>query len=332
LGARQRRLQLRLRAEKLDGGSAVATEQAPQKEALHFAAGDRLASAKRMVQSRVQAVAPWGKDVDTLPIFAISDGTGNVARRLAKSAFQQFGNKSRSKILVFSKIDSEEAVRELIEKAGNKDKALCVYTLASPTLSAFMKQLCAGAGVPCLNLLETTLTVMEKKFDVRRRVDEADTETKEAQKPERPTVESGLDALSGLGLGGAQGPKTIYAVSDSSGETVAAAVRAGLQRFPGCGVETVTLCPQVRTLEEINHITREAFITDSVVIFSFASPGMSRFMRQQCERVKVTYADVYQPVVMTMEAYLNYPPVGVVGGLDLQDLDPQKLKWDVQPL
>lgn len=331
-GGRQRCLRQRLRAEELKQSAAV--EEVPQKEALGFAAGDRLAAAQRMVQSRVHAVAPWGKDVDPLPIFAVSDRTGNVARRLAKSAFQQFGVKSKSRISVFSKVDSEASIEELVDKAATKENALCLYTLASPKLSAFLESQCAAKGVPCLNLLETTFAVMEKKFDMRRSLDSADTdsEVEEEEAPKKPSLD-GLDGLAGLaGLAGLSGPPTIFAVSDSSGETTAAVVRAALDRLPGCGVDTVTVCPRVHTLEEINHIAREAFRRDSLVIFSFASPGMSRFMRQQCERIKVTYADIYQPVVITMEAYFNYPPVGVAGGLDLGEVKKENLKWEEQPI
>jgi len=91
------------------------------------------------------------------------------------------------------------------------------------------------------------------------------------------------------------------------------------------------VCNEVRSLEEINCIVEEAKTTRSVIIFTFASPGMSRFMRQQCERAKVPYADAFQPVLVAFEKYLDYPPVGVPGGHDLQSATYART-WDRRPV
>jgi len=293
---------------------AQAVQAEPSKLPLHFAAGDGLAAARRMAETRVHAVAPWGKDVDPKPIFAVSDGSGNVARRLVKAAFAQFGNRQKSRVSVWSRTRKESQIKELVDKAASRKGVFIAYTFASPDLSAFIASQCAAQGVPCLNVLETTLATMEKHFDMRRSLQLLE-DTEKAPRQQ--------EAVRGT---------TVFAASDSSGSAVEAVVRAALRQLPGCGVETVTLCPRVHSLEEVDHIAQEAFASDSLVVFSFASPGMSRFMRQQCERVKVPYTDVYQPVVIALEMYLNYPPVGVPGGLDLGELDPKALQWEVQPL
>eukprot|EP00969_Alexandrium_andersonii_P123250 5447095-Alexandrium_andersonii.AAC.1 len=57
---------------------------------------------------------------------------------------------------------------------------------------------------------------------------------------------------------------------------------------------------------------------------------MSRFMRQQCERSRVHYADVFQPVMLAFEKYLDYPPVGVPGGHDLSR--GYSDNWDTLPV
>merc|ERR1719461_891136 len=148
---------------------------------------------------------------------------------------------------------------------------------------------------------------MERHFGLRRSLYSVDDE----------------QALDGFELEG----RTLFAVSDSSGESTTNLVMAALRQFPGAGVDMINACPGVRSLEEVNCIVQEASDTESLVIFSFASPGMSRFMQQQCERAKVMYTDIYQPVLIALEKYLDYPPVGVPGGHDLGGDDSFFTNW-----
>jgi len=286
-------------------------KEQPEAEALaaplQFASGDSLTVARRLAGG---AAPPWSKDVEAKAIIAVSQGSGNVVRMLARSAFRQFGVSSRMRVFVYSRVRTTEGVEELVAKAKKRSEALIVYTMASPELSAAMASKCLAAKVPCFNVLETTLSTMEKHFDMQR--------SSNIVGPDE-----------GL-LPPHRKRSTIFAASDGTGTTVAAAVKASLRQFRGCGVETVTVCPRVHTLEEVDLIALEAFASDSVVLFSFASPGMSRFMRQQCTRLKVSHIDIFLPLVFSMEAYLKYPPVGVAGGLDLTNIDPKSLQWERQ--
>ncbi|CAE8685568.1 unnamed protein product, partial [Polarella glacialis] len=150
------------------------------------------------------------------------------------------------------------------------------------------------------------LAVMEKSFGMKRSLE----------------FITGEDLLAAFEEEGS----TVFAVSDSSGGSTFEMVCAALKQFPRNGVDAVTLCPEVASLEAINHIVQEALLLESLIVFTFASPGMSRFMRQQCERAKVPYADVFQPVLIAFERYLDYPPVGVPGGHDLTSSD-QEDRW-----
>lgn len=148
---------------------------------------------------------------------------------------------------------------------------------------------------------------------------------------EKPQLEEEAISDSLWDTGSPQG-LTVYGVSDTSAQLSSMIARAALKQFPESGVESITVCPNVRTLEEVDHIASQAFQSNSLVLFSFASPGLSRFMRQQCERIKIVYADVFQPTVIEMERYFNYPPVGVAGGMDTEELDVGKLKWRLETL
>jgi len=283
----------------------------------NFEDGADFAKAKMFAATRVLAVAPWSQDVKAKPIFAVSDNTGKVAAQLSEAAFMQFGSPEKVNIQVFAKIRTEEQVHEVVAQAASMapsdalaiemSGAIIVFTLADAGLSDLLIQEAQKKGVPCINVLEGVLSAMEKRFHMPRSV----------------YSEEGalLDAFEEEGL-------TVFAVSDSSANSTYDIVSAALQQFPGCGVDHITICAQVRSLEEINHIVEEALALDSLIIFTFASPGMSRFIRQQCERAKVPYTDAYQPVLIAFEKYLDYPPVGVPGGHELKSTPSPHLSWE----
>jgi regulator of PEP synthase PpsR (kinase-PPPase family) len=287
----------------------------------NFAEGADFQKAKIFAATRTFAVAPWDEDVKPKPIFAVSDSTGNVAARLAMAAFQQFGPGVKADIHTKPGVISDEGVCEVVHSAAclapkkalaiEKSGAMLVYTLASQKLGALLSDECNKKGVPCINALEPVLMSMEKRFGLTRCID----------------VNS-EEQLKGF----ESGDLTVFAVSDKSGESAHEMVKAALKQFPGCGVESVTVCPEVKSLEEVKDIVQEAVHDDSLIVFTFASPGLSRYMRQECERAKLPYADVFQPVVIAFERYLNYPPVGITGGHDLKETNSARLRWQRRPL
>jgi len=290
----------------------------------NFSEGANLKQAKLFAMTRTFAVAPWNEDVKSKPIFAVSDSTGNVAKRLAVAAFSQFGCADVANVTVVPDIRTEAAVREVVREAAlmapkkalaiDKSGGMLVYTIASQALGALLADECNKQGVPCINALEPVLLMFEKRFKRQRNI----------------------EALSDAELAGVEKPEagfTVFAVSDSSGGSAHAMAIAALKQFPGNGVESITNCSEVRSLEEINCIVQESRRLQCMLIFTFASPGMSRYTRMQCERAKVLYVDVYQPVIIAFENYLNYPPVGVAGGHQLKDdADAQHFRWQSTPV
>jgi len=283
----------------------------------NFQPGADFNKAKLFAATRTFAVAPWSEDVEAKPILAVSDNSGNTAKLLAKAGFLQFGCSERANVSIVPQVRTEEAIREVVREAASlappgalaieKSGAIIVYTLASQELGSVLERESNTQGVQCINVLEPVLAAMEAHFGLQRSLYAGDEEQQ-------------LRGFEAEGM-------TVFAASDSSGGSTHGLVCAALQQFPGSGVETITLCPETRSLEEINCIVQQVQLMDSIVVFSFASPGMSRFMRQQCERAGVLYADVYQPVLIAFEKYLDYPPVGVPGGHDLPPGSDAFLKW-----
>jgi len=288
-----------------DAPPAVAPKKGPK---LHFASGDSISSARRLAETRKFVVAPWNKDVTVRPIFAVSDGEGTVVKKWIPSAFQQFGSSSKLRMSLRRNVQTQEAVDEALETAAKifSGPALVLYTIANQELESYLRAEAAKLDVPTVNLFGGLQTALLRRFD-----------TKSA------SGDDWNDLLS-------DAEPTVFVASDGSGETAAAAARAALRRLEGAGARTITVCPEVTSLEEVLAIAREAFATQSVVTFSFASPGMSRFMRMQCERLKVPYADLLQPALIAMEQYLQYPFVGVPGGLDLDEAKGSSGNWKVE--
>lgn len=285
-----------------------------------FAQGADYAAAKVFAATRTFAVAPWSEDVRAKPIFAVSDGTGSAAKSLAETVFMQFGSPEKAKVRVVSGARTRQAVLDVVAEAAKmappgslaieRPGAMVLYTVADAALGGLLAEEGFRRGVPCMNLLEPVLQAMERCFGLQRGL-------------------GGPREGGGRGRGGAAA-RTVFAVSDGSGGNAYGMTCAALRQFPESGVDGVTVCSDVRSLEEVNRIVQEVLASSSLVIFTFASPGMSRFMRQQCERGGVPYADVFQPVMVALEKYLDYPPVGVPGGHDLKS--PSTREWDRRPV
>jgi len=266
-------------------------------------------------------VTPWAGDVQPRPIFAVSDSTGSGARRLAECAWAQFGSCEAAKLTVHPEVRSCADVRSVVEAAcavGSSANStggagtLVIFTLASPALCTQMVRECGERNVPCIDALQPLLAALEAALG-QPRLGSGAGSAAASDRSQRATQLSP--------------PPRIFAVSDSSGTSTFELVRSALRQFPGCGVEEVTICPRVRSLEEIRLVAQEAGRADAVVAFTFASTGMSRFMRQRCEAVGALSADLYQPVLLAMEIYLEYPAIGVPGGYSEAPAATQQ-KWE----
>ncbi|CAK0888531.1 unnamed protein product, partial [Prorocentrum cordatum] len=180
--------------------------------------------------------------------------------------------------------DVEKVVAEaaaLASEADGEAGALVVYTLRSQELSAQMASECRQRGVPCVDVAQPLMAALSEGI--------------------RQAEAAGIE---------------VFVASDSSGRTPTAMVVSALQRLPGGTPDEVTVCPETRTVEEVKQVVEAASKSGqrSVVAFTFASSGLARFMRQQCEDAGVRFVDVFQPVLLAFEVYLKYPAIGVPGG------------------
>jgi len=262
-------------------------------------------------------VTPWAGLAEPRPIYAVSDSTGGLAKHLIEASWCQFGFAEEAKLTICPDVRTASEVDVVVKEvpAG----AFIIFSLASSELCSQMTEASAKQNISCIDALQPLLITMEEALGQSRLGSEsvaadATTAVAGAETPARP-------------------PLSIYAVSDSTGSCAFETARRGASHFPTAGIKEVTLCPEVRSVEEIRLIAQAAGKEDGVVVFTFASTGMSRFMRQKCEEEGARYVDLYQPILLALELYLDYPSIGVPGGYVGSDaITAMQAKWSRKPL
>lgn len=277
--------------------------------------------------------APWAEGCPVKPIFVVSDCTGEGAVEMVQSGWTQFGSTDAADIVLRPGVRSTLAVDMVVEEAsmcdihwpnaGSPDQGtpcgLVVYTFASRVLSAHLVNACKQRGIMCVSAVAPLHSALEEHFG-HLRPGRRESEAAGARAP-------GDDFQAG---GNVQlGAPRVFAASCGQGNCTFNMVRAALRHYPWCGdVSHVTICPRVNSVEEVKLIVHRAATHRALVAFTFASPGLSRLVRTQCELAEVHYADLFQPVLIAMELYLDHPFFGVPGGLDLQQLAEAELRWE----
>mmetsp|Transcript_103503 Transcript_103503/g.322436 ORF Transcript_103503/g.322436 Transcript_103503/m.322436 type:complete len:316 (+) Transcript_103503:145-1092(+) len=270
------------------------------------------------------SLVPRADDVSPRPILVVSDCTGEGAQLLVASAWAQFGSPDAANLTLRAGVQSTGDVNRVVMEASafpghthdyfHASRALIVYTIASRVLGAHLASGCRREHIECFNILEPLLAKLEEGFGEVRCGGQVFTELGE-EAPRTLAARSPADPA-------------VFAVSCGTGNCTFQLTCSALRQFPQCGVREVTVCPRVRSLEEVRVIVRRAAEAGAVVVFTFASSGMARFMRRQCELAGVCYTDLFQPLLATMELYLDHPSFGVPGGLDLQELAEAELTWE----
>eukprot|EP00929_Paragymnodinium_shiwhaense_P112677 TRINITY_DN80945_c0_g1_i1.p1 TRINITY_DN80945_c0_g1~~TRINITY_DN80945_c0_g1_i1.p1 ORF type:complete len:701 (+),score=130.66 TRINITY_DN80945_c0_g1_i1:103-2103(+) len=260
------------------------------------------------------SMAPWADAVDARPIIVLSDYSGQGCRRLAERAWLQFGSSASAQFHMCPNVKDIDGINLVIAQAlaakdasDDAQAALVVYTLADRELNRHLVSECARLGIPCVDVIDKLLAAMEKHFSQPR--------------------QTGSGATSPAGNEGTARP--IIVASDATGDSPLNLLRSALLQFPGCGLESVQVCGGVRTLEEVRLVVQEAVRKQALIVFTGACPGMTRFLRQQCEAAGLSSIEMYQPLVSAFRSYLTYPPFGIPGGLDLEGGPISPLQFEV---
>jgi len=99
----------------------------------------------------------------TLPVVAVSDGTGSSAEQLVRSMLVQFGDPA-APILKQPGIRVPADVESAVSLARATGALMVVYTILDAELRALLEQRCGEAGIPAIDLVGGLLGVLEAEF------------------------------------------------------------------------------------------------------------------------------------------------------------------------
>ena len=91
-----------------------------------------------------------------LPIFIVSDSTGNTAENVVRAALQQFRGDSLVHIQTYPNVRDEKQLRAIIRLAA-KEKALVVFTLVNPGNQQVIYDAASNQGVQLVDLIGALL-------------------------------------------------------------------------------------------------------------------------------------------------------------------------------
>ena len=104
--------------------------------------------------------------------------------------------------------------------------------------------------------------------------------------------------------------RTIFVVSDSTGETAERVVRAALLQFPNSGAR-VRLFTRVRDKDAVNDVMLKAAEAGALIIFTLVSPELREYFNETAATRGVETADVIASVIGKVSQFLNSTPLNV---------------------
>ncbi len=102
-------------------------------------------------------------------------------------------------------------------------------------------------------------------------------------------------------------PKTIYAVSDATGELAISVATAGLRQFKQEGA-LVLRRARIRSLDRVARVVREAAENHALIVFTFVSNALRTELMRAAEESGVSAIDIMGPVMDGLSRYLNVQP------------------------
>ena len=113
-------------------------------------------------------------------------------------------------------------------------------------------------------------------------------------------------------------PVTIFVVSDSSGETAAHVTQAALSQFQGT-VAIVQRYPQVRTVDQIRDIVRDAAHHEALVAYTLVLPEYRETLGREARRWNVDTFDLLGPLIAKVAQLTHAAPLSQPGRLHILD-------------
>lgn len=100
----------------------------------------------------------------------------------------------------------------------------------------------------------------------------------------------------------------ILALSDSSGETAEAVIRAALAQFPS-GQAAIERLPQIRSSEQIVCLIRELADEKPVIAYTLVLPGLKKTLDEEAARYNITTLDLLGPLMNRVSELTGQQPL-----------------------
>lgn len=108
--------------------------------------------------------------------------------------------------------------------------------------------------------------------------------------------------------------KTIYILSDGTGETAATMVRAALAQYSDQEINIVR-CKNIRTEDNIIKIIDECFEKRGCIAHTFASPGIRKKIEDLCNEKSIPSTDLLGPLIFTLDNFFGVQSSKQIGAL-----------------
>src|SRR3989338_8056279 len=101
--------------------------------------------------------------------------------------------------------------------------------------------------------------------------------------------------------------RTIYAVSDATGELAISVANAALRQFPQTGASILRRA-RIRTVDRVAKVVREAAEAGAGIVFTFVAGDLREALLRMAKEFNVIALDIMGPVMETLEGYFHAEP------------------------
>lgn len=112
--------------------------------------------------------------------------------------------------------------------------------------------------------------------------------------------------------------KTIYILSDGTGETAATMVRAALVQYNATEVNIIR-CKNLRSEENILKMIDECFEKRGMIAYTFAGLAMRKKIAEVCAEKSIPSTDLLGPLIGSLDEFFGVPSASRVGALRQTD-------------
>ncbi len=112
--------------------------------------------------------------------------------------------------------------------------------------------------------------------------------------------------------------KTIYILSDGTGETASTMVRAALVQYAAQEINIIR-SKNLRSEDSILKIIDECFEKRGMIAHTFASPGFRKKISEVCAEKSIPSTDLLGPLIFTLDDFFGVPSASRAGALRQTD-------------